>query len=200
MPQITKDKYPLVRSDRSLVQGPCSQTPIAGGNGSSSKRRRPLLDNRNGFTLTEIVIVFALMITITGLAVPAFQVLTASSNVKGAVQTITTDLQLTKMRSISLSKRCRLLFLDNHSYKLQAYNTAAALWEDMANEIVRDFSSNSNPYYHEGVTLTAPVGNQVLFQSWGSTVAASLTVQNTKKQGVITVSPTGKICSQVSDV
>ena len=147
-----------------------------------------------------MLIVIALMSIITAIAVPAFQVLTASSNVKGAVQTITTDLQLTKMRSISLSKTCRLLFLDNHSYKLQSYNTAAAFWEDMANEIVRDFSSNSNPYYHEGVTLTAPAGNEVVFQSWGSTATASLTVQNTKKQGTITVSPTGKIFSQVSDV
>ena len=200
MTEITKHDYPIVRSDSPLVQGASSPLPMAGKEGSLPKRRRPLPGHRGGFTLTEIVIVFGLMITIAGLAVPAFQVLTASSNVKGAVQNIATDLQLTKMRSISLSKSCRILFLDNHSYKLQSYNTAAALWEDMANEVIRDFSSNSNPYYHQGVTLTAPVGNQVVFQSWGSTSTASFTVQNTKKQGTITVSPTGKICSQVSDV
>ena len=189
-----------MRSNGSFARGPSPRPPIAGEEGSFPERIRPLPGGRGGFTLPEILIVFALMIIVTAIAVPAFQVLTASSNVKGAAQTIATDLQLTKMRSISLSKSCRLLFLDTHSYKLQSYNTAAALWEDMANEIVRDFSSSSNPYYHEGVTLTAPVGNQVVFQSWGSTAAASLTVQNTKKQGTITVSPTGKICSQVSDV
>ena len=200
MTEITRHRYPLVRSDSSLAQGPSSRPPIAGEDGSFLAQRRSLLINRGGFTLTEILIVIALMSIITAIAVPAFQVLTASSNVKGAVQTITTDLQLTKMRSISLSKSSRLFFLDNHSYKLQSYNNAAALWEDMANEIIRDFSSNSNPYYHQGVTLTAPVGNQVVFQSWGSTAAASLTVQNTKRQGTITVSPTGKIFSQVSDI
>jgi type II secretion system protein H len=165
------------------------------------KRRRSfLLGGQAGFTLPEMLIVFALMFILTAIAVPAFQILTASSNVKGAVQTITADLHLAKMRSVSFSKSCRLLFLNDHSYKLQSYNTAAALWEDMASETVRDFSSNSNQYYHEGVTLTAPAGNQVVFQSWGSTTAASLTVQNTSKQGTITVSPTGKIGSQVNDL
>jgi Tfp pilus assembly protein FimT len=167
---------------------------------STLVRRRLPPGSLGGFTLVEMIISCALLLIITAIAAPYFQLLTASSQVKGAVQTVTTDLQLTKMRSISLSKRCRLLFLDNHSYKLQSYNSEAALWEDMANEIIRDFSSNSNPHYHEGVTITAPVGNEVVFQPWGSTATAAFSVQNTEKQGAITVSPTGKVCSQVTDV
>ncbi len=202
MAEITKHKFSPVPSDSSQTRrfSPRPRPPLAADPGSLFGRRRLIRGSRAGFTLTEMVIVIALLGILTAIAVPAFQTLTASSNVKGAVQNLTTDLQLTKMRSISLSKTCRLLFLDDHSYKLQSYNNAAALWEDMANEVVRDFNSNSNPYYHQGVTLTAPAGNQVAFQSWGSTATATITVQNTEKQGTITVSPTGKICSQVSDI
>jgi prepilin-type N-terminal cleavage/methylation domain-containing protein len=192
--------YSMVRPAgfRARNRGPGGSA--SGGDASIRARRRLSSGNSGGFTLVEMIIACALLVIITAIAVPYFQLLTASSVVRGAVQTVTSDLQLTKMRSISLSKKCRLFFLDNHSYKLQSYNSEAALWEDMANEIVRDFSSNSNPHYHEGVTITAPVGNEVVFQPWGSTATAAFSVQNTERQGAITVSPTGKVCSQVTDV
>ena len=182
------------------VQRPGLHVPASVRNASSPGWRRPFPGGGRGFTLVEMIIVCALLAICATIAVPFFQVLTGSTQVRGAVQTVTSDLQLTKMRSISLSKRCRLLFLDTHSYKLQSYNSAAAIWEDVPSETIRDFSSSSSPYYHEGVTITAPVGNEVVFQPWGSTAAAALTVQNTEKQGSITVSPTGKVCSQVTDV
>jgi prepilin-type N-terminal cleavage/methylation domain-containing protein len=200
MSKKTKPSYSLFLPAGFRARNGYPGDPLSNEAGSFPPRRRLPLGSAKGFTLVEIIISCALLLILAAIAAPYFQALTASSQVKGAVQTVTSDLQLTKMRSISLSKRCRLLFLDSHSYKLQAYNSEAALWEDMANEIVRDFSSNSNPYYHEGVTITAPGGNEVVFQPWGSTATAALTVQNTERQGTITVTPTGKVCFQVTDV
>lgn len=152
---------------------------------------------KSGFTLIEVLIVMVLLGIVVAMAIPNFGVLAATSNVKGATQTLAMDLNLSKMRAISQSKKCRLLFLNGTSYKIQYYDPAGSIWKDLPGEVTRNFSAPSNPYFHEGVNITAPAGNEVVFQPWGSATAASIEVKNSEKKGTITLSSTGKICTEV---
>jgi len=158
------------------------------------------LRRHQGFTLTELLVIVAILGTLITIAIPTFGLLSDSSHVKGAAQAIATDLQLAKMRAISQSKKMRLLFIDGTSYKFQYYDTAGSVWRDLTGEMARDFDSCANPYHHEGVSITPPLGNEVVFQPWGSSTSTSIQVQNARKQGTITVSSTGKISTEVIDL
>jgi type II secretion system protein H len=177
----------------SIFRRPASGISLAG------RWTAPLL-RRRGFTLVEMLVVIALLGIIVAIAIPNFGALNDSANVLGAAQTIATDLQLAKMRAISQSKRSRILFLSDTSYKFQYYDSAGSIWKDLSGETVRTFDTCSNPYFHEGVTITGPAGNEVVFQPWGSSSSASIQVQNAHKRGTITVSNTGKISTEVIDL
>ncbi|MBI5583682.1 MAG: prepilin-type N-terminal cleavage/methylation domain-containing protein [Deltaproteobacteria bacterium] len=151
-----------------------------------------------GFTLVEMLVVVALLAILITIAIPNLGVIADSANVRGATQTIAMDLNLAKMRAISQSKKSRLLFLNDTSYKFQYWD--GAVWRDQSGEITRDFNSSSNPFFHEGVSITAPIGNVVEFQTWGSSTAANIQVQNAYTRGTIAVSSIGKISTMVVDL
>ncbi len=153
-----------------------------------------------GFTLVEMLVIIAVLGILVAIAIPTFGVISESAKAKGAAQTLATDLQLAKMRAISQSKRCRILFLSGTSYKFQYYDAAGSVWRDMTGEVVRTFDSCSNPYFHEGVTLTAPAGNEIVFQPWGSSTSTSIQVQNAHKRWTITIANSGKISTEVIDL
>ena len=147
-----------------------------------------------------MLIVIAILGIVLSIAIPTYEAINASANVRGAAQLLTMDLQLAKMRAISQNKNTRLLFIDGTNYKFQYYDNAAAIWKDFSGEPVRSFCSSSNLYYHQGVTITAPVGQEVVFQPWGSSTTATIEVKNSKKKGTVNVTSSGKISTQVTDL
>ena len=163
---------------------------------------RPLSPTGNqGFTLTELLVTLGLMATVAVMAVPAFQFISASANVQGAVQTLCQDLQLAKMRAISQGTSTKVLFLNSTSYKFQYFdNKNTFTWQDLNGEPIRDFNNASSPYFYQNVALTPPNGNEFVFQQYGSCNAGSLSVKNSKKMGTISLTTTGKISSQVTNL
>jgi prepilin-type N-terminal cleavage/methylation domain-containing protein len=163
---------------------------------------------RRGFTLTELLVTLALVAVTAAIALPSFGVMNASSNCKGAAQTLNVDLNFVRMRAISQGKRMKVVFLNATAYKFQVDN---GTWQDLAGEPVRDFGLGSSIYYYKDVTLnldddnnpsTPPSGNELIFRTSGScetcdSGSISVTIHNNQKTRRISIERSGKIIEEI---
>jgi prepilin-type N-terminal cleavage/methylation domain-containing protein len=151
---------------------------------------------RHGFTVIEMLMVVSIVGIICLIAAPDLGRLAPNYRMKGAVRTVFSDVQFCKMRAVSMSAQCRMLFLSGTSsgtsYKLQYYNPSTSSWVDMLGDKVRDFGNPSNAFYYSGVTFT-PTVSEINFQPWGAVTSATIVLVNSAKTVTLSVSTNGKI-------
>ena len=95
----------------------------------------------SGFTVMELVVVIAVAMLITGIAVPSFLSWLPTLRLSNGARQVATDLQLARMKAISQNAKFRLNFTSGTSYEFQKDNSG--------------FGYESGPFsLPEGITVT----------------------------------------------
>ena len=152
--------------------------------------------DRHGFTIIEKLIAISIVGIIILIAAPNLRTLAPNYSMKGAVRTVSSDIQFCRVQAVAMSSQCRILFASGTSsgtsYQLQYYNSTTSSWINISGVEVRDFGTSSNPFYYNGVTFT-PTVSEIDFQPWGAVTSATITLVNSAKTVTLSVSTTGQV-------
>ena len=129
---------------------------------------------RKGFSITELIIVMAIIAVLSLITVPAFLRYTANTNLKSAVREITSDISMMKERAISRNLKQRIVFnTGNESYALQ--EESGGVWTNVQTKLLSSFGSNID------ITNTTFGADTITFQTRGITTSlGTLTMQNSR--------------------
>lgn len=149
-----------------------------------------------GYTVIEKLIVISIVGIIISIAAPNLGTLAPNYSMKGAVRTVSSDIQFCRVRAVAMSAECRILFASGTSsgtsYQLQYYNSTTSSWVNIPGVEVRNFGTSGNPYYYNGVTFT-PTVSEIDFQPWGAVTSATIVLVTSANTVTLSVSTTGQV-------
>ncbi len=140
------------------------------------------LGNTRGFSLTESLIVMALMAILTGIAAPSIAYWMTMRSLDAATRELATDLQLARHQAIRENGSYRLVLPDNpgNSYRIEKLATGQV---SKSRDLAADYP---------GVAL-ASSASAVTFHSQGTAVGATITVQNSHGKKRVRIASTGRV-------
>ena len=139
-----------------------------------------------GFTVTELLIVMAILISIVLIALPDYiNTILPEHKIKGAARDIMTDMRYARMRSVSRNIEYRITFSpDSNSYIIESGNepSGSTTWNQEGK--VRNFSDASSPNFHENVSIDAvSENNPVVYKPTGVASKTKVTLSHPKVGG-----------------
>ncbi|MDP3028877.1 MAG: GspH/FimT family pseudopilin [Deltaproteobacteria bacterium] len=154
------------------------------------KQRMNLPGNHRGFTLTELMIVVALMAILAAIAVPNIIAQMPKYRLNGAARQVLSDLMAARMKAVSLNQDVKVSFSgSDHLYQIwNDANGNGTVADDEGDDIARDI----NPDYYD-VTFSASANP--VFQPRGI-VAPGSTITLTNSSGLkkyVKVAPGGRV-------
>lgn len=144
---------------------------------------------KQGFTLVEMMIVVAVLVTVAVIATPNLQTYMAQRRVSGAARLVMTDLMEARMKAAAENNRFKISFVDNHQYKVldddDNDNT-----EDAGETITITDIQNA---YHD-VTLSATTTG-LIFNPTGTVdgTGTTVTLSNSSGSKEVRVSTAGRV-------
>jgi type IV fimbrial biogenesis protein FimT len=141
------------------------------------------IGNQKGFTLIEMIVTVAIIATLTGIAIPVYIGMKPSIRLSGATRQIMGDLMWARMQAISQNNEFKILFLDNHQYRIL---------DDVGGEstVTKDIHDE---YYNVTLTSTA---NPIIFYPRGNASPADTVVTLTNSIGTkkkVKIAITGRV-------
>ena len=133
----------------------------------------------SGFTVMELVVVIALAMLVTGIAVPSLMAWLPTLRLSNAARQVATDLQVARMKAISQNTKFRINFVSTTTYRFERDTNNNGTYE-IPSEI------ESGPFsLPEGIDVTTigatwefqPRGTAASNAGAGSTIS-SITFQN----------------------
>jgi Tfp pilus assembly protein FimT len=149
---------------------------------------------RDGFSLAEMVFGLFLMSVLLALSGYLYSQWLPRYQLERAVQQVTSDLQLARMKAISQNCYYRLQFSPgDDSYRLERESlNGQASWPGILDGLSRQFRQADNPYYCPGVKLESNSSHPV-FSPRGTAVGTTIILKNAAKRKIITLSIQGRI-------
>jgi type IV fimbrial biogenesis protein FimT len=72
----------------------------------------------SGFTLAELIIVMAIFGILTAIAIPTLVSMMPKYRLNGAARQVMGDLMAARMKAVSLNKKVKVFFFNDHQYKV----------------------------------------------------------------------------------
>lgn len=106
---------------------------------SGKQKICPCILRQKGFTLTELIVVIALIAILSAIAAPQLLQLMPGMRVDSATRQLTSEMLLLKMRAISENRKYRIIFgnPDNNHYKIQQDANRNDSYSDVCDTIVK---------------------------------------------------------------
>lgn len=135
--------------------------------------------NSKGFSITELIIVIALIGIFVAIAAPSIVTQITHLRLTRSVRDVVTELNAARFKAIAKNTRYQVEFTVNSgatppdSYQLQSWNGAAYV----------DEPGRAAGQLGDGISITSPGGStfDVEFYPNGAATAASICIDNTKK-------------------
>lgn len=149
-----------------------------------------------GFSLTELVIILAIIGLLSAVAVPNLAEMMPRFRLSNATQRIMTDLQFARMRAIATNKEYRLNFNPSvESYLIEEGNqSSGSTWPGTTMDLERKFNDSNNLYYQKNIDIASVNQNPVFSPKGLSSATTTIHLQNDHQdKKTITLNIAGKI-------
>ena len=143
-----------------------------------------LLRQRDGFTLTEIIVALAIIAILAAIAIPNWSTLLPNYALNSAARQVQSEFQKAKSRAVSENTDYRLVF-SSTSYSYSIERDTGSGWQ----------STGENKPLPEGITLGGSSTTTLSFAPRGSSNGGTIMLCNIKNAGynVAVTSTTGRI-------
>lgn len=149
---------------------------------------------KDGFSMAEMIIGLFLMSVLLALSGYLYSQWMPRYQMERAVQQVTNDLQLARMKAISQNCYYRLQFSPGEdSYRLERESlNGQSRWPGVLDGLSRQFRQADNPYYCPGIKLESSSSHPV-FSPKGTAVGTTIILKNAAMRKVITLSIQGRV-------
>jgi type IV fimbrial biogenesis protein FimT len=143
-------------------------------------------NKQSGFTLIELIVIIAIVAIFAGIAIPNFLSYMPKYRLNGAARQIMGDLMAARMKAVKENNRFRVLFLDNHQYKIldDDNNNNAEDSGEWTN--IKDIQSE-----YSDVTFSATANP--IFYPRGTAYGSTITLTNSTGSKYVKVAITGRV-------
>lgn len=142
-----------------------------------------------GFTTIELMIVIAIFGILAAVAIPGFVSQMPRYRLNGAARQVMGDLMWARMQAVSLNRRVKVFFFNNHEYKIcdDADNNGTVA-DGEGDVQVKDIQDN----YHD-VTFDLTATADPVFSPRGTATNRTITLTNSNGSKSITISIAGRV-------
>jgi Tfp pilus assembly protein FimT len=155
---------------------------------------RPAQIGRSGFSQLEMVLALFLAGILAAMGSYAYLQWVPRYQMERAVQHISGDMQLARMKAISENRFYRLQFSPpNDSYLLEREAVSgASRWPGVQEGLSREFRQSQNPYHCPGVRMESSSGHPV-FSPRGTAAGTTIILKNPSGRKIISLSSQGRV-------
>ena len=138
-----------------------------------------ILKNRNGFTLTEVVVTLCILGVMTAISIPSYISWVPRHKLQTSARQIYDDMQLAKIRAVKDNINARITFdIVNNNYTVFLDSNGNGIPDDGAANIIRN-----NATLESGVNITA--ANTCGFNNRGMSTTGTPQVRMTNPTNII---------------
>jgi Tfp pilus assembly protein FimT len=149
-------------------------------------------DRQSGFSLLELVIVMAGIVTLSAIVVPNFSNVVAAMKARDAARTVERQLQTARMKAVTHSRSLRVRFNCPAAGQLRMLEvTGVAATDGAANRC--DPTAYPSPGPNDMLRSTPSLDSPVIYLAEGTTVTGALTLEFGPKGAVYLVAAGGAV-------
>ena len=154
------------------------------------KRDYPLIGKKeSGFTLVESVVVMATFGILTAIAIPTFISMMPKYRLNGAARQVMGDLMAARMKAVSLNKKVKVFFFNDHQYKVCDDENKNGKVSDGEGDVQTIDIQAEYPDVKFDLNKTS----DPTFSPRGTATNRTITLQNTSGSKKITISIAGRV-------
>ncbi|HUP46401.1 MAG TPA: GspH/FimT family pseudopilin [Thermoanaerobaculia bacterium] len=168
-----------------------------------------------GYSLTEALVVVAIIGVISLVSIPNFMAMYRSMKIKGAVRQLTSDIRAARQEAVTRYRPVMVSFgttaAEKHSYWIHLWNPTTSQWVQRKAAVLEPETTLANrTVYFTAIGFPdamTPAGpgtddrNEIIFESTGAvrnppvnpTLRVRTDVNITKNEFILTVSPSGSV-------
>ncbi len=147
------------------------------------------MHNQKGFSLIELIVVITIIAIAVGIIIPVYSSMKPKLRLNGAARQMQGDLMRAKMQAVSQNNKFRIIYVDDHQYKILDDDDDSGDVNGNESIVTKDIQTN---YYD--VTYSSSNSNNLIFSPRG-TVAnlTTITLTNPSGTSTVSVSITGRV-------
>jgi len=147
------------------------------------------MHNQKGFSLIELIVVITIIAIAVGIIIPVYSSMKPKLRLNGAARQIHGDLMRAKMQAVSQNNKFRIIYVDDHQYKILDDDDDSDDVNGNESIVTKDIQTN---YYD--VTYSSSNSNNLIFSPRGTAAnLTTITLTNPCGTSTVSVSITGRI-------
>ena len=148
-----------------------------------------LCNKQSGFTLTELIVIIAIVAIFAAIAIPNYLAWLPKSRLNGAARQVMGDLMAARMKAVKLNHRAKVFFYSNHQYKIcDDADNSGTVADGEGDVQLRDIQKEYSDVIFDLANTADPV-----FSSRGTATNRTITLQNSSGLKEIKISIAGRV-------